>query len=200
MFWRGLIAGAGVGTIGAIFFPFSQKEETPVKENELQDISGTINETQVIYNQREIPTSKWIYDWDYREARCAIKTPNDNKIEKKDKEANKHVCGTRHIFLIRHGEYVYSSKSDQFQHLTERGRKQAKLTGQRLRDLGFHWDRCIVSTMTRARETADIICEEIKFDKAKAEYTDLLREGIPFMPEPRTEWKPPHKVYNLYKI
>lgn len=189
--WRSLItgAGAGFGSIATIFFP-SHKDG--------HDHHDTHNEFHEIYNQHEIPTSKWIHDWDYREARCGIKPHHNQKEKKEHKEAHKTTCGTRHIFLIRHGEYVYSSKSDQLQHLTERGRIQAKLTGQRLSELGFHWDRCIVSTMTRARETADIICQEIKFDKAKAEYSDLLREGIPFMPEPRTEWKPPHKVNSLF--
>lgn len=65
----------------------------------------------------------------------------------------------RHILLIRHGQYVYSPDVDDDAErvLTDVGRRQAALTGKRLANLGVQFDRIWVSTMTRAKETADII-------------------------------------------
>ena len=39
---------------------------------------------------------------------------------------------TRHIFLIRHGQYNQEGKSDEENYLTPLGREQAALTGDRM--------------------------------------------------------------------
>ena len=68
---------------------------------------------------------------------------------------------TRHLILIRHGQYNLESDDDADRKLTELGRRQLQLTGQRLRELSCQnnvkYDKIIVSTMTRALESADII-------------------------------------------
>ncbi len=79
------------------------------------------------------------------------------------------------IFLIRHGETTgdiedrYGGAYDD--RLTEQGRAQLAETATRL--LGKTIDRMYVSTLTRARESADIILETIP---TPVEYLDGLRE------------------------
>lgn len=67
------------------------------------------------------------------------------------------------------------------------------MTGKRLKQLGIKWDKLIVSTMTRAQETAKIIAEQIS-DDVKQRNCSLLEEGAPIVPEPPVgHWKPePH--------
>lgn len=66
---------------------------------------------------------------------------------------------TRHIILIRHGQYDETHKDDSLRTLTALGRRQAEKTGERLSDLLEKDARVRIrcSTMTRAKETFDII-------------------------------------------
>lgn len=77
---------------------------------------------------------------------------------------------TRHIILIRHGQYVETEKDDEKRVLTELGRKQAELTGKRLKEMldgaSKEFGPCNikvvrVSNMARAKETADIIAKQL---------------------------------------
>ncbi|XP_034671043.1 serine/threonine-protein phosphatase Pgam5, mitochondrial-like [Drosophila subobscura] len=105
-----------------------------------------------------------------------------------EKVVPKHA---RHIILIRHGEYLDVGDTDETHHLTDRGREQAKYTGQRLQELGIKWDKVIASTMVRAQETADIILNEIDYEKTKVKNCAFLREGAPIPPQPPVgHWKP----------
>jgi serine/threonine-protein phosphatase PGAM5 len=116
---------------------------------------------------------------------------------------------TRRIVLIRHGQYEDRATSDEERVLTPLGREQAALTGQRLRLLLEHFKslnrdengnekplelNLTMSTMTRARETAQIILEHLPEIPTAESY--LLREGAPIEPEPplcQTVWNPePH--------
>lgn len=63
------------------------------------------------------------------------------------------------IYLVRHGE-TYWNELRKMQGqvnipLNEKGRKQARLTGERLKDVVF--DICYTSPLSRARETAELI-------------------------------------------
>ena len=62
------------------------------------------------------------------------------------------------------------------------GREQAACTGERLKELGHPYTSLLNSTMTRARDTANIIHTSLH-DLPRTE-TDLLREGAPYPPEP----------------
>ena len=77
------------------------------------------------------------------------------------------------------------------------GRTQAEYTGLRLKELGFTYSRLVSSTMTRARETANIIAKSIP--DVPREETDILREGAPIPPEPSVgHWAPAKNVSTGY--
>lgn len=106
---------------------------------------------------------------------------------------------TRHVILIRHGQYDETGLTDDQKVLTELGKRQAKLTGKRLAELVEANDirggccsvrRFSVSQYTRAIQTADIIYHqllemyqrnEIPQDQrvTKSEPDPLLNEGVP---------------------
>jgi serine/threonine-protein phosphatase PGAM5 len=109
---------------------------------------------------------------------------------------------TRHILLIRHGQYEQGSPDDKDQILTPLGQSQARHTGRRLAALmnqgtsskhgsipATHTSPCeiksvYVSCMARAKETADIIVKELNAKVSnstmfRAEPDALLNEGMP---------------------
>jgi len=106
---------------------------------------------------------------------------------------------TRHIILIRHGQYDETYEEDEKRKLTELGRKQAHLTGKRIAELirggssitsatdsdgKSLFKPCQVgiirvSGMKRAMETAEIIGKSLPDNIIKAEPDPLLNEGIP---------------------
>lgn len=106
---------------------------------------------------------------------------------------NKNL-GSRHVFLVRHGHYLSRERSDREKRLTDLGREQLKLTGRRLREVGFGYDAVVSSTMTRARESAKIIVDQLRNvnDESMTISVDkLLEEGAPLPPEPPLEfWQP----------
>ncbi|KAG7366417.1 histidine phosphatase superfamily protein [Nitzschia inconspicua] len=113
---------------------------------------------------------------------------------------------TRHIFLLRHGQYHENQKEDLKKTLTPLGRKQAKLTGQRIARMIHHHKSqnnqhspiktFAVSDLMRAKQTADIIYQELEtlyrehnshrpsdpeleLSRSKSEPDPLLNEGFP---------------------
>ena len=109
--------------------------------------------------QPRIPYPHWDDDWDRRKALAVSR--------KKSLAETDHyqTPPKRHLILIRHGQYV-EVKGDTNRILTPKGRLQAKETGKRLARMiandGLNVKAVRVSTMTRAKETADIIWEQIK--------------------------------------
>ncbi|XP_045173415.2 serine/threonine-protein phosphatase PGAM5, mitochondrial-like isoform X2 [Mercenaria mercenaria] len=144
------------------------------------------------------PSVKWDYNWDRREPESTIKPPkvsatDDEKLQYKEKLA-KVPTATRHIILIRHGQYFDNENLDINRKLTDLGREQAYLTGARLVDMNYPWSKLISSTMTRAKETADIIHKQLP--DLPREECDLLREGAPIPPEPPSgNWRPEKQFY-----
>ncbi|XP_060077026.1 serine/threonine-protein phosphatase PGAM5, mitochondrial-like [Ylistrum balloti] len=142
------------------------------------------------------PSVKWDHNWDKCEPASLVKpSKNQNSSEEKDakdaeNELKKHTAtATRHLLLIRHGQYNTDGEEDSQRYLTELGRKQAEYTGQRLKDLGLSYTILLSSTMTRAKETADII--QKFFPDVPRKETDMLREGAPIPPEPPMgHWRP----------
>jgi serine/threonine-protein phosphatase PGAM5 len=67
--------------------------------------------------------------------------------------------GVRTLYLIRHGAYDEDDPRDPEvgRALTAEGREQARLAGVRLAALGTRFDALHASTMTRARQSAEII-------------------------------------------
>lgn len=84
---------------------------------------------------------------------------------------------------MRHGQYKLTD-ADETSILTDIGRQQAAATGRRLAELssdGAKIDRVVVSTMARAKETADIILEHLPAAPSP-EFCDLIREGAVCVP------------------
>ncbi|KAK6641571.1 hypothetical protein RUM44_013286 [Polyplax serrata] len=125
-------------------------------------------------------------------------------ISEEDKEyqteLEKHIPkSTRHVFLIRHGQYNLDGPTDTERYLTALGRKQAEYTGNRLKELNFPYTSLIKSTMVRAQETAEVVLsclEGVPLKKIKD--CNLLEEGAPIPPEPPVgHWKP--EAYQFYQ-
>uniref|UniRef100_H2Y5Y9 Serine/threonine-protein phosphatase PGAM5, mitochondrial n=1 Tax=Ciona savignyi TaxID=51511 RepID=H2Y5Y9_CIOSA len=123
-------------------------------------------------------SNKWDSDWD-----------------KRDGENGK---ASRNIILIRHGQYNLAGNDDHERCLTELGKEQAIRTGMRLKELGLNKKitHFVVSTMTRAQETGDLIYKQLGNDAIPVENTDLIREGAPVEPDPPIDtWNPERKTF-----
>jgi len=114
-----------------------------------------------------------------------------------DKRAGEKSVATRHILLIRHGQYNMAGKTDLQKKLTNLGKEQAVFTGQRLKALGLNKKLTLIteSSMTRAHETCELICQHL--DPAiPRESSDMLREGAPVEPDPPViHWQPEPKMF-----
>ncbi|XP_067014759.1 serine/threonine-protein phosphatase PGAM5, mitochondrial isoform X2 [Anabrus simplex] len=138
-----------------------------------------------------VAKDKWDYNWDRMDPASLVRPSkgesDDNRYNKEVEQAKPKF--TRHLLLIRHGQYNTSAKQEDEKTLTELGRKQAVFTGERLKELNFPYNQLIRSTLVRANETSSYI------EKALPDVpvTDccLLVEGAPIPPEPPIgHWKP----------
>jgi serine/threonine-protein phosphatase PGAM5 len=112
--------------------------------------------------------------------------PNNSSAEKQNEYNSKlekqTIKAVRNIILIRHGQYVYGD-TDQERMLTKLGREQAELTGKRLEQLRVPIDDVVVSTMTRAQETANIILKQISMSEGiKRVDCKMMEEGAVYKP------------------
>ncbi|KAF8763941.1 serine/threonine-protein phosphatase PGAM5, mitochondrial-like [Argiope bruennichi] len=156
-------------------------------------------ECQVSINTYSHTSTKWDHNWDKRDVSSLIKpvkhenNPSDDK-QFDEKKAKLTPVATRHIFLVRHGQYEDWKNDDKDRKLTPLGRQQAAILGQRLKSLNFTYTRLIRSTMTRAIETSNIICKYLP--TVPVETSDLLREGNPIPSEPPIgTWREEYKYY-----
>lgn len=139
------------------------------------------------------PVKKWDWNWDWREPEALVKPSKIGVLKENDSGINEDIPkskATRHIILIRHGQYNLMGKNPDDKTLTDLGVRQAHLTGERLKELDLPISRLVYSTMIRATQTAHHIMTHL--DKIPVvESTDLLREGSPFPPEPPiNSWRP----------
>lgn len=150
--------------------------------------------------QPKLPYPLWNYDWDGR---------LDTTIS--TRELRKRGV-TRHIILVRHGQYDENHRQDEARVLTPLGEKQAHQTGQRL----AQWIQSIesqyssphhhnptsrqeqgkvvairVSNLTRAKQTANIIAQYLPSSVVRFEPDEDLNEGRPCHSIPCTD-KPIH--------
>eukprot|EP00522_Entomoneis_paludosa_P019059 CAMPEP_0172448912 /NCGR_PEP_ID=MMETSP1065-20121228/7799_1 /TAXON_ID=265537 /ORGANISM="Amphiprora paludosa, Strain CCMP125" /LENGTH=430 /DNA_ID=CAMNT_0013200505 /DNA_START=9 /DNA_END=1301 /DNA_ORIENTATION=- len=141
-----------------------------------------------LYRPR-LPYPAWDYDWDHRETSA---TSQEAMSSGKGFAESKRLGKTRHLILVRHGQYDERYKDDRRRKLTPLGRHQAELTGQRLAliargGLGMmkrefagpcHF-KCIHSSdMERAKETARIIASHLPHVELKEPDT-MLNEALP---------------------
>lgn len=84
----------------------------------------------------------------------------------------------RRLLIVRHGQYLSSGPPDYDGPLTEQGRAQAALIGERLAGLAVGVIHC--STLQRARETAAIIAD--RFTGLEPQPSPLLKECVASVP------------------
>jgi probable phosphoglycerate mutase len=82
---------------------------------------------------------------------------------------------SRYLYLARHGEALADQSG-----LTEKGRRQAELLGERLRDVRF--SAVHHSPLPRAVQTARLISEQLEKD-APMVASELVGDYIPYVPE-----------------
>jgi len=176
----------GLGALGGTVAIFATVLETLYGDPEKNKFRTQLRAESHQMNSPINPTqtySKWNQNWDLREPPG---DPNNNE------DRSKVPTASRHIILIRHGQYNLAGTKDGERYLTDLGRDQARLTGIRLAELSFPYSVLVHSNMTRAIETAQLISESLP--KVPVMPADgILREGAPIEPEPRVgSWKPEH--------
>jgi len=123
---------------------------------------------------------KWDRNWDLRE-------PGED-----ERRRGIFPTATRHLLLIRHGQYNLQGTNDKERSLTDLGKQQAAVTAARLATLSLPYSHITHSNMTRAIETAEIVAEALPNTPVLPADT-ILREGAPIRPEPNVaSWKPEH--------
>lgn len=142
------------------------------------------------------PPIEWDRNWDKRDPEFLVQEQGE---ERAALVKAKTPTAERILVLVRHGQYVRGDK-DEDKVLTPLGREQAELTGKRLKNLIEHLKegenevsvQLTMSTMARAKETANIILKHLSPEVAEsAKSCDLIREGAPCEPIPRAkDWKP----------
>lgn len=84
----------------------------------------------------QLPYPAWHYNWDGRDpTETSTKVSSDEECNNRDGNDDNRLTiveKTRHILLIRHGQYVEQASDDDHRVLTPLGRRQAQYTGQRL--------------------------------------------------------------------
>jgi phosphohistidine phosphatase len=79
------------------------------------------------------------------------------------------------IWLLRHGDAEDGEgKPDAERELTKKGERQSRDAGRALKELGVKLDVCLTSPKVRARQTAELACEELG---AKVEDDERLAGG-----------------------
>ncbi|KPM06988.1 serine/threonine-protein phosphatase Pgam5, mitochondrial-like protein [Sarcoptes scabiei] len=194
-----LAAGlAGCGAAAAVLFSGIHKDQ----ENFKAYATSSPFPDYKFLNLYSYTSSKWDYNWDKREPNSLIaplkgdfgSLPECDQDEYNKKLEKVKSTATRHLLLIRHGQYKMDADSDEFRQLTSLGRDQAKRIGERLKELALPYTRIIKSTMTRAIETAQIIHEHLPDIPMSS--CDYIREGSPIFPEPPIHsWKPETKFF-----
>lgn len=190
---------AGCTAAAAVLFGLSDDKHMHAQAASLFPDSITGQNSFPGHNQR----SKWDVNWDKREPEFMIKPLKgkfgqeipDSKDENSYNERLQKVRpkATRHLILVRHGQYNLDGKTDDERFLTSLGREQARLTGLRLKELALPYTRLVQSSMTRATETASIISKQLP--DLEVISCDFLREGAPIKPEPPlAHWRPESKV------
>ncbi|KAH7729723.1 Protein PGAM-5 [Aphelenchoides avenae] len=143
----------------------------------------------------QFPYSDWDYNWDKRDPLYLV---DQDKFSAADEETRKEMlskvtpAATRHLFLIRHGQYHLDSEK---KNLTPLGREQAAFLGKRLENSGMKFDSLVMSTMCRATETANIIMEQMQPIQNKSD--SIIEEGAPYPPVPPVpHWNPKAKTFH----
>ena len=85
------------------------------------------------------------------------------------------------VYFIRHGESeanlkgLFAGQRDDSK-LTEKGKDQAKITAQSIKNGGINFNKIICSPLVRCLETAEIIIKEVGFDESIIEIDNRITE------------------------
>ncbi len=82
------------------------------------------------------------------------------------------------IYLVRHGA-AFTKEEDTERHLNKDGVGQCLLTGRALKRLDITFDLIVSSPKVRARQTAEIIAEEVGYSKKEIKITETLEPTAP---------------------
>jgi len=195
---RSVVATLGIiggGVFAAKYSSYhSAKADVGVKSSRRHPHKHT-QRPQSVLDPNRLPI-EWDRNWDKRDPESLVQEQGE---ERAALIKAKTPTAARTLVLIRHGQYERGDK-DEDQVLTPLGREQAELTGKRLKNLIEHLKegknevsvQLTMSTMARAKETANIILKHLSPKVAEsARSCDLIREGAPCEPIPRSkEWKP----------
>ena len=157
-------------------------KEAGMDSSEIGDFHNLFPRRQLWKPKVEYPL--WDKNWDGLEP---IST-GDKEEDRRRKRQLRREGVTRHIILVRHGQYNEREKLDENRKLTPLGRQQADYTGRRLKKMiegveetGFTGCKIKVirvSNMARAKETADIIASHLS-GVERGEPDPDLNEGRP---------------------
>lgn len=196
---------AGCGAAAAVIFSglndsnFLKAKASTFLENHFLNEFQQPNHKGFLIEQ-PVPKSKWDSNWDKRDPEALVKPLIRGKF-REEKDENKYnekiekakAVASRHLLLIRHGQYNMDGETDALRKLSPLGREQAEYIARRLRDLNLPFTRIVQSTMTRATETASIISKLLP--DVPVSSCDFLREGSPILPDPPVHhWRPEQKV------
>ena len=116
----------------------------------------------------------WDYNWDGKYAKYGTNN------------------GKRIITLVRHGSYdrIPFDPKNRYKKLNKLGELQAELTGKRLNELGFKFDKIYCSQFERAKHTANIVVNQLDNNSIHEIIYDAdLNEGLPCVVTPYTSYK-----------
>ncbi len=82
------------------------------------------------------------------------------------------------IYLVQHGT-AYTKEEDPERHLNNDGKNQCQLTGKALKKLNVSFNLIVSSPKARARQTAEIIAEEVGYSKNEIKVTEMLEPTRP---------------------
>jgi serine/threonine-protein phosphatase PGAM5 len=159
----------------------NEKKTPGFQPNARGDFHKLFPKRQLFQPRVEYPL--WDENWDGRHPES---TGNPDEDRKRARYVRKEGV-TRHIILVRHGQYDETEKEDSKRLLTKLGREQAHLTGQRLREMlegaNEEFGPCRikvvrVSNLARAKETAAIIVSHLPGVQYAGPDPDL-NEGSP---------------------
>ena len=195
-------------------------ETQKISRKNIEDEDGAIFLSMLSVLNRQTLSNKWDNNWDKRDPDNIVKPLKDNATEEDinkriDEVKAAHPKAKRTIILVRHGnaifyifleffdqrfllgQYNLHAIQDADRQLTDLGREQASITGNRLSELVKHYRsktakddngnqspltlNVVKSTMTRATQTADIILKHFP-EVQEHQSCDLIREGAPCPP------------------
>lgn len=160
------------------------------------DGSKTLQAAHKVH-QEPVRTTKWDWNWDRREPAHLVRPSDggDDDVRFQRDVEEVRPTATRHLLLIRHGQYDMAGKEDKARVLTKIGIEQAKKTGDRIVALNFPYQSMIRSTMTRAQQTGDYILTRMVPGSVAIKDDKILEEGSPYPTEPSHGWKPEMHVF-----